>query len=292
MNQVSDINLAIKITESGCVPSLSFYNYTSYSELEKDLEIFYKVFPNNELLISFPDREFLTLNFKLLFEKFKFSHAELIHEDFSAKHITTTHIKYFQELNQVLKQYRNTGLKVISKSLGPWLIEFIETYFPDTFDGYILKNDKGAGSILKRSSDYDPVSELVQLKLISKDTRIIISGGIESSQDIRTYLENGADAVCIGTLFAMSRESKISELSKKQIIESKKLNLSDRGKNTIDQNAIVFKEATNDNGNRTASLKKGIQDLTSGLVFVGTAISTVSDILSIEEIVKKLTTDI
>lgn len=293
MNQVSDINLALQISKSGCIPSLTFYNYKNYQELSKDLEIFYSIFPNSEILISFPDREFFNPEFQKLFNQFNFSHAELIHEDLKIEKITEYHHLYFQNLNKKLNQFRQKGLKIISKSLGPWLIEFIETYFSNTFDGYILKNNKAAGLILKREENFNPFDELKILKNKLKNTKIIVSGGIENFRDLKEYLDLGADAVCIGTLFAMSKESKISQISKEKLITiDKRKKKNQLGSGMMLKNAIVFKELKNDNENRTESLRKGIQNLDDGLIYIGSAILNIKEILTIEEIVKILTNDI
>ena len=90
----------------------------------------------------------------------------------------------------------------------------------------------------------------------------------------------------MGTVFAMSKECKISEKSKAEVLASK--DIVSIGAVGLPQNGIVFEKHEGwDNENNSLALEKGVQGK-GGHLMIGHAIHQINEILSVKEIVKKL----
>jgi NAD(P)H-dependent flavin oxidoreductase YrpB (nitropropane dioxygenase family) len=128
---------------------------------------------------------------------------------------------------------------------------------------------------------------------ITPDVPIIASGGISTKAQIKEYLDAGALAVSIGTLFAMSEESPIALSTKKVMIEKTSHDLS-RMKLSGLQGIVRRDVEKNDDQVRPIDyrLRKGITgELDNGVIFAGTGIDQINEILPVQEIVRRLTND-
>jgi tRNA-dihydrouridine synthase len=178
---------------------------------------------------------------------------------------------------------RDSGIKIILKILTHNDI----APFIDIIDAVTIKGPEAAG----RSEDVDLISEIKAIRLQYPDLKIIASGGIKNNADIQKYISAGAEAVGIGTLFAMSRESSIPDIVKDKLLQSNSSDIR-RLKMGARQRAVIFDEHINDDFNNTRGLYSGLATANSGHVFVGNAIDTITDVLSVREIVDHLTTAI
>jgi hypothetical protein len=117
---------------------------------------------------------------------------------------------------------------------------------------------------------------------------LIPQGGIGTPAQVRSLLSAGAAAVGIGTVFAASKESCLSQEAKAKIIHSSSKDLV---KLDSRQQALAIgdlPEFTPDDWNRHNSLMDGITTGQSGHVYMGTAIDHINEILSVKEIVEYL----
>ena len=264
MNQVSDLNLARSVRYAGAIPSLSIYNYkNNFQGLIDDLTSYKNEFNDLKIFLSLGDQELKTPIVLDLILKFKIEFIELILD---------SGVDIQQELSSVM----NNNTKVFIKCLS------IKDVINGAF-GVILKGDEGAG----RGTN-NLVKLFDQIKIGYPHLEIIVSGGIGTHKQVKYYMDNGALAVSIGTLFAAAKESKISIDTKLRIINSTDQDIKQFSKGAK-QNVLIFSNTPNDDFNHTTGLINGICDPTHGHVFVGKSINQIQEIKSVKEIIDLLT---
>jgi NAD(P)H-dependent flavin oxidoreductase YrpB (nitropropane dioxygenase family) len=271
MNTVSDINLAIASARSGILPSLIFNNYKSFVQIHEDLSKFKSEIGNCNLLFSYLKND-LNANaitfFKLLHE-FKVPYIEcsekLINNPMALK---------------ILQEYE---IKLIVKDNNyPYFTDFCA----ESLYAVNIKRDNGAGLSLSDQTFSSFSEAIADCQIKYPHLKIIVSGGISSSLDIKELLAAGADAVAIGTMFAFSEECRISKITKERIVNGNyQLTNNIKGR---PQNAIIF-ELDNevDDRNNTNSLIKGVEGR-GGHLFVGQGIHKITSIRTVNDIVTDL----
>ena len=298
MNGVSDANLAIAVSKAGAMPSLSLPNYMRDMgktflkvDLVKDISKISYESGSNNLLISLTEHQlFEHYNFlSALFKTYRVTHIELI---IMSKLDSHFNINEDNDYLKKLKALQDQGLKIIVKSISfpkDTLHRFKIT--EPIMDGLLIKGLEGAGKVNNISYNSTVTLESLATLAVNKypNKAIIPSGGISTADNVKNYLELGCTAVGIGTLFALSEESKVAKNSKLQIIADNKRKLEKLECEGIVQNAFVFKKFEGeDNSNHSNSLKLGTEGL-GGHLFVGKGISEVNEILPVAEIVDRLT---
>lgn len=265
MNQVSDIKLSKAVRHSGGIPSLSIYNYkNNFQGLLEDLKDYKKEFNDLKLFLSLGDAELKIPAVLDLVLKSKIEFIELILDG------ADIHV----ELESVI----NNGTKVFVKCLS------LKGVIPG-ITGVIIKGDEGAG---RGSKDLNMLFQ--QIKTQYPDLEIIVSGGIGTYAQIKHYMDLGALAVSIGTLFAVAKESKISLETKLKMINATRTDIK-QFETGARQNALIFSSIDGDDHNHTTGLHAGIHNPTAGHVFVGTAIDQITEIKPVAEIIKCLMTE-
>jgi NAD(P)H-dependent flavin oxidoreductase YrpB (nitropropane dioxygenase family) len=263
MNQVSDLNLARAVRQAGAVPSLSIYNYkNNFQGLVDDLKNYKNEFADLKIFLSLGDQELKNPLVLDLIIKSKIEFIELILEN---------NFDIQNEITLVL----NNETKVFVKCLS------IKDMVPG-ITGVIIKGEEGAGR-----GSISLLALFNQIKNEYPKLEIIVSGGIGSRDQVKYYMDRGALAVSIGTLLAVSEESKVSLETKFKIINSssddiKKFSLGAK------QNALIFSSVENDDFNHTHSLQAGIRDANTGHVFAGQSINHVHKIKPVKEIINSL----
>lgn len=271
MNQVSDLNLAIAGFKAGVSPSLTFTLYWNYGNFdlkrfETDLITYYEKTCSKDLIISISADHLLNENVWDVLVRNNFLTIEIIDG------ITKDNIFQIQNLRS---HWKSRGFQLLTKTAKPIL--FMETDF------LVIKGSEAAGTI---STEFTLKESFKIMKDSFPSLNIIPTGGIASSDEIVYYIKQGAFAVGIGSLFAFSAESRISQISKQKIISatSKDLTLL-KNKN---QQGIVFKEIEGDNDNNTNSLKLGIRGTKIGHIFMGNSVDSINSIKTVDEIVSDL----
>ena len=133
--------------------------------------------------------------------------------------------------------------------------------------------------------------EIVKIKQEFPNIILIVSGGINTSADIKRMISLGADWVSIGTMFCTSVESSMSVEAKNKIInatysDTQKLSTGAR------QSSLVFSSIEEKDMNNTLGLYHGVRTGTSGHVYVGTGIDMISKIEPVQDIVNRLVQDL
>jgi nitronate monooxygenase len=273
MNQVSDLNLALAVSKAGAVPSLISYCYNTVEEFLIDIESFLKETENSELIVAADDKVIVNINFLNKIKSLKVSHV----------------MRYVNEESNVTESQKNAYYKItrhhITSSLKSKFIglHLDKDYLLNTTDLYFLKGNEGAGR-----GRYSTEELFLYYKNKYPTSNLIPVGGIGSPHDVKKYIELGAVAVAIGTLFAASQESNLSLEAKQKLVNASSKNLF-RFTEGKTQNALFFdKIDKEDDLNHTQSLKEGIATGTSGHVFAGKSIDYIDSIKPVSEIVEYL----
>jgi NAD(P)H-dependent flavin oxidoreductase YrpB (nitropropane dioxygenase family) len=271
MNGVSDLKLALACAQAGIVPSLIPYNYKDFNQFFIDLST-YKNITHSDIIIALRLDEVVDdrLHNKLM--RSGITHIELL--EFTESDLTDNNINKIQSI-------RNSGIKIILKVLTHNDI----SAYKNTIDAVTIKSNESAG---RSEEGIDLISEIKTISSLYPNIKIIASGGVKNNTDLRLLLNEGATAVGIGTLFAMSKESSIPIHVKTKLLQKSSEDIT-RLKNGAQQRAVIFEEKSSDDFNNTIGLNTGLQTGTSGHIFVGNAIDTITDILSVQDIVNYLT---
>lgn len=269
MNGVSDLKLALACHRAGIVPSFVPYTYSNFKEFFSALAEYKAI--GSDVLVA------LRL-------------TEVVDDRLTDKLMSSgiTHIEFleFEELDvnpinsAKINKLRKHGIKILLKVLTHLDIE----PFKNIIDAVTIKGPEGAGRSIEGT---DIIAEIKVIKQMYPEINIIASGGIKSASDVCRFLSSGADAVSIGTMFAMSKESSISEEVKSKLLTKSNSDIT-RLKNGASQRAMIFNEQSADDFNNTNGLITGLKTGTAGHVFVGNALDSIDKILSVQEIVDHL----
>ena len=281
MNKVSDVKLAIAVRKAGAIPSLSIFNYFtppdfSYGTLSDALTRYKAVIGDCNIFLSVSVTELINKTFQKFLIEQQVGLIELIPdspgETSSSQHRT-------DQLTLAIDEIRSNGTLVFVKVLAIGDVM-------DDIDGVILKGNDGAG---RGTNNLEILFEKVRNKFI--DLPIIVSGGIGTSAQVKLFIDKGAIAVGIGTLFAASAESRVSYETKLKMVQATTDSITKVGAGAV-QNALVFSSTSNDTYNNTKGLIAGIKSPESGHIFAGTSVNYITGILSVDEIVQNLVKDL
>lgn len=289
MNKVSDLNLALACYNAGITPSLSIYSNVEFDMTKKDsyynidaltdVDRFMERTGSNEISFAF---EVKLLHDDLFFDRMLKTNNRLIEIlDWAREDVLDQ--KIISRLKQLKEQGRKIGLKVNSSAVANHTIP--RTNLIDTSDHYILKGSEGAGLVGEET-----ITQLIANVRSVSTKNIIATGGISNSADIKKMFSLGANAVGIGTMFAMSEESRIPKEVKLKLLEKAKedlikVNGSHRG--------IMFTAITeHSNDNLDKSLVKGIETGQEGHINAGNSILNITEIRPLKDIVAELVKDL
>lgn len=280
MNPVSDLNLAISVSDAGCLPSLLSPSISQ--ELDELLTEYYKSVGNMNINVSFSISSKDIIGMCKVITKHKPSHIELIssmlEENYKESDLILLNSKKIQNILSMI----GVHTKVLMRTPIPFNDSIL-------FDGYCIKGSDSAG----KRGDYT-VQDLFNIQKTKSPNKFLIPyGGVKSPQDVKRYLDNGASAVAVGTLFAASKESCLSNEVKQKMIESTSKDLT---KSDINQSQLVlgnYEKIVGDDANRSKLLKKSLTgDGTSGFIYASGAIDAITEIKTVKEIVEYLTKDL
>ena len=272
MNKVSDAKLALAAHAAGIIPSL-VASFSALSETAVELEKFNNGAGNFTDLILAVSPAQLSPELIDVILTYNVTHLQLLEDIKTAA----------EEL--MLSGLKKKNIKIIVKRLStiPRGAEYL--HLVDAID---IKGPEAASRVV---NDGVPLSSrLSQLQMLNPDLPIIVTGGISTSAEIRQYLDAGAVAVGLGTVFALSEESCINYEKKLAMLEKSFADVQNIGVGK--QNAIIFTPIPDEDANHTRGLLIGRDSSSKGLLFAGKAIDNISSIKSVATIVKELTVDL
>jgi hypothetical protein len=269
MNPVSDVNLAVACSNAGMTPTLCGFIYYRNGALNNELfEAGLKEYvvraSNSSVIPSLDGKDMKNTQTLDILTKYNIKFVELIEG---------VDQDSWPEIQKICKK----------SNITPIIKVLYHTEILDGFEVIMLKGGEGAGRGNKNMSLLETFETIKQLYPLIK---IIVSGGIGTGAEVEQYIDRGAVAVAIGTLFAASEESSISLTAKQKIVDATIDNLVRLGK--AQQNALVFSPVNNDDFNNTKSIRLGIKSGTDGHVFLGQAVNQVNKIESVAQILFNL----
>jgi NAD(P)H-dependent flavin oxidoreductase YrpB (nitropropane dioxygenase family) len=284
MNRVSDIKLALAVRQADCYPSLVSVNHlvmdpsTSMpviddsSKLKEVMEKYYNETGASDYILCVSSIILRNWPSALaLIYKHKPAYLELLDVDGFDD----------PEFYNLIKDLQDNGIKILIKMLSAVVIN--KEKMCRAVDGIIIKGPTAAG---RAYAGTDLITDVKILREFRNDWIIIAQGGIHDSTGIKELLAAGANMVSLGTIFALSTESAISNEAKQKMIEASYSDTVQIGRNQI---GLVFSKTDNDVENNTIGLAKGVRTGKEGHVFVGGAIDYITEIKPVSQIVAELT---
>lgn len=277
MNGVSqDLKLAIAVHRAGAMPSLMPTN------LVKDVKLFKKLSKNSDIVICICESEILSSDFidQLIDLEIKF--IEVLRDDIDV--LQSDSLKPFSKhwsnksfLKNLLR-LKKSNIKILYR----FTRDPIDTY--DLIDAVCIKGKESAGF----TGNTSIAEQMEKQKNKTPNVHLITYGGISGPNDVKKYLDLGASAVGVGTLFAASLESCLSMATKKLMISKSKKDI--KVFEDTKQNALIinFEDVEKDKKfNRVDSLELGIKGQ-GGHIYAGHSIDGVKEILKVSQIVENL----
>jgi len=277
MNTASDVGLAAAVADAGAFPSL----WLSETADEADMQLteFKKLIGHSNLIIPLRTTQFKNLDLVRVIRKHQVSHIEIFRVDNDGKIKDIDQIKeQHDRIQRVLKVLRNTS-KLIMRI-------FDDTTNVTGIDAYAIKGKESAGT----SGSWSVKDLFLQKKVSDPDKYLIPYGGIGTPDQVAYYINHGAPAVAVGTLFAASLESPISLEVKMQMVKATADDLCSGHQH--EQNQLILGQTIqidNDDWNRTQQLKASIFGPgDQGFVYAGHSIDHVKGVRPVKEIVEYL----
>jgi len=302
MNGGSDKNLALAVSEAGGFPSIYVTAITGGVKLS----------PNSPLATR--ELDFDPMYYELLdFIKCKgdsnfsvpISASYLFYPQFlkMARDLQVSHWDIFPRwqgdqicgselidddmIFQGIKHLRNFS-HVIGRLLHPSSNPRLSVY---SVIGVIGSDNGGGRGVLPVKEFFDH-----QIKITP---HTIPHGGIGTPTQVREYIQAGAPAVAVGTLFAACVESPLSMEVKQKMVEATEVTLltGDDKQAVMKQNALVFDKNSathpDDDSNHSGALYAGIHgDGNQGLVMAGHSVKYIDRIRTVKETMEYLVSEL
>jgi NAD(P)H-dependent flavin oxidoreductase YrpB (nitropropane dioxygenase family) len=286
MNKVSDLKLALAVRRAGAMPSLSVFNYYVAPEvidralLEHDIIAYRQVFGDADLLVSTSISALLNLKLTEMLARLQVKCVELILDDDITSRASEDLVQ------EQIQQLKASGVLVFTKTIT-------ESDILPNIDGIVLKGPDGAGRGNTSGTSLLDLYDDIHSRY--PDLLIIPAGGISTSEHVKQYMDRGAWACGIGTLFAVTEESRVSMETKLKMVEATSKDIRQLANGSVDtfaQNALVFSTVENDNFNNTRGLMAGVRSPVHGHIFVGRGIDNVTAIVPVKTVVENLIKDL
>jgi hypothetical protein len=321
MNPASDLKLALAVHDAGAYPCIAVWAYLHVSEREEGslefkpdlaafaaaLEGFRKHTGGTDLLVTVFVRHLFNNGLLRLLESYAPAMIELVYFHKAGlgrqKLVSDRMVRKFARDNGVkppdtiddtvkrnisrqnMRRLKAAGCRILlrgASSERPFDLGLKH------YDGFTIKGAESAGHNGK-SSVWD---NFVAQRRATPELICIPYGGVGTPQDVRRYMDAGADAVGVGTLLAATRESCLSEATKLKMVGAKSSDVTKIGKHG--QNALVFRPLDcDDDFNANKSLRAGLfGNAEEGHMYAGKAIDHVTSIRSVKEVVEYLASEL
>ena len=297
MNRASTMPLSLACWEAGIFPSLSipfekirleFDPEDRADAINQTLKEFKKNTGNCNVILGLTHEELENSKIMSLLLDYQVSHCEL--------HAVKQETKMS---NTVMEKFsKNPGLyqKWYQKKLQQFsTIKFMER------SREIQSSDNGVAICVRGSDAAGGTSpELTTQEMFDQQRRstpdavVIPYGGVGTPDQVAHYLDAGATAVAVGTLFAACAESPLSKATKQAMISAgtdSLVRLSDTNQNILPLSNLkdIIDDQPRTGANRDGSLHTGIYgDGTVGHIYAGHGIQHVNSIRTVKETVEYL----
>jgi NAD(P)H-dependent flavin oxidoreductase YrpB (nitropropane dioxygenase family) len=278
MNGGSSLDLAIAVYRAGAFPSL-FLDRHNYKESKQQLETFQQITNGNNVVIPMGSNELLDKSFFKLIHKFAPSHIELLPSD-STGNVNNLD-SYFANASimSTLEHLRQCSKLILR------LYEPANEHIAQHVNAFYIKGLESAG----KTGTWSVKDLFLEQKNITPAIPVIPYGGIGTPQQVQWYIDHGAEAVGVGTVFATCIESPLSLEVKQRMIKMSSFDLTLLP--DTQQNCVVLGSVSpiESDWNRCNSLKQGLNgDGTQGHVYLGHSVNHINKIRTVQEAVQYL----
>jgi len=296
MNKGSTVELGVAIQQAGGYPSLCSWTYNGRLNLmQKDLDKLVSQTNSNRVHISFEINELV--DSQACYNIVKSYNIPTVEIIYGYSDTTRSYDEFSLEKEELviksLKTMHELGAKIFKRSYSPMNVATMKKYF---LDGFCIKGNEAAGFTGKT-----PTRDLfLQQRELTPDAILIPYGGVGTAEQVRDYIDLGAEMVAVGTLFAMSAESPVKLETKLAAVNATKDDLKERPHTFPTADSIVERKQNmlqfgpyrgHDDANGTLGLVKGLYDKKHhlGHAYLGHSVDSVKSILPCSKIIQNLT---
>jgi NAD(P)H-dependent flavin oxidoreductase YrpB (nitropropane dioxygenase family) len=287
MNKGSTVELAIAVHKAGGYPSLCSWTYNGKPELmQRDLDKFVQSTGTNRIHLSFELHEYESIAVQDIVKSHHIPTMEIIYGDKNTFRPTATEQELTTDLIALLEPIKALGTKVFKRMYDPVDQATMDLHL---LDGFCIKGAESAGF-----TGHTPIRELFlkQLELTPR-AMLIPYGGVGTAEQVKDYINLGAEMVAVGTVLALSVESPLSIETKLAAIQKQSADLTkfvhEVGGVERKQSALQFQPYRGpDDANGTMGLLRGMRGRQDGHVYLGHGIDHVSELKTCQQIIQQL----
>lgn len=289
MNQGSTVELALAVADAGAFPSLCIpIAHDDIDYYDKIIHILTSFIHSNNsanVILAISLHQLKDPKLLKIVRDYKISHIEIFPSDPATGTLSDFSVTYNDPFVLAGIRYLRNTAKVITRIYSP-----TESTLTNNFDGLFVKGKESGG----RTGEWS-VKELWQTQTnMSSECPSFPYGGIGTPTHVKAYIQAGAQAVGVGTLFAACLESPLSNEVKQKMIAITAQDITVLP--DTQQNSIVFGQGSSNNSadwNHSCSLADGIHgNGTQGLLYVGHGITDIDRIRTVKETVEYLISDL
>ena len=287
MNKGSTLELAIAVHRAGGYPSLCSWTYNGRCELmQRDLDHFVKATGSNRIHLSFELNEYEDSKVYNIVKSHMIPTIEIIYGDKNTFRPTGKEEELTVDVISLLTPIKALGTKVFKR-----IYDNVDQIMMDQhlIDGFCIKGSESAGF-----TGHVLVKEVfLKQKAMTPNAMLIPYGGVGTAEQVKEYIDLGAETVAVGTVLALSAESPLSTETKLAAIKKQSKDLTQFlhvvGNVERKQNVLQFEPYQGpDDANRTIGLLRGMRGKNDGHVYLGHGVDQVTEILPCQHIIKKL----
>jgi len=287
MNKGSTLELALAVYHAGGYPSLCSWTYNGKHELlQRDLDRFVAITGSNRIHISFELHEYDSDTVYQIVRSHAIPTIEIVYGDKNTFRPTRTETELTEDVIELLTPIKALGTKVFKRIYDPVDQATMDLHL---LDGFCIKGVESAGF-----TSYTPIREVfLRQRYLTPGAILIPYGGIGSAEQVREYMDLGAEIVAVGTVLALSVESPMSTETKLAAIQAHSTDLTQFahtvGNVDRKQTTLQFEPYTGpDDANGTMGLLRGLRGRETGHVYLGHGIDHVTELRSCQEIIQDL----
>ena len=288
MNKGSTLELALAVHEAGGYPSFCSWTYNRKEDLfRRDLDRFTEKTNSNCIHVSFELHEYPNSTIQNIIETYKLPTVELIYGSTSTFKPTSTESELEDLLLELLVPIKDNGTKIFKRIYEPVSQSTTDLHL---LDGFCIKGAESAGF-----GSYYPVKEtFLKQRALTPTALLIPYGGIGTAEQVKEYIDLGAEMVAVGTVLALSTEGSMSDRTKQAAVVATSKDLVEFthsfGGADRKQSALPFGEYNGpDDPNGTIGLVRGLKGKENSHVYFGHGIDHVTEILTCKKIIQNLT---
>ena len=288
MNKGSTLELAIAIYKAGGYPSLCSWTYNGKPELmQRDLDKFVQSTGSNRIHLSFELYEYKSLAVQDIVKSHSIPTMEIIYGVNNTFNFTATEEELTDDLIALLQPIKSIGTKIFKRIYDPVDQATMDLHL---LDGFCIKGNESAGFTGSHA-----IRELfLTQRGLTPRAMLIPYGGVGTAEQVKDYMDLGAEMVAVGTVLALSVESPLSVQTKLAAIQKQSTDLTKFvhrvGGVERKQSALQFEPYCGpDDANGTIGLVRGIHGKKDGHVYIGQGIDHVTEILTCQQIIDNLT---